>query len=326
MLIDAYGVNIMNKREKRYAVIDFGTNSIRMLVADFWGEGQVKPVYQDLRITRLGRGVSKNKKILPEAINDTLTVVRDFVLKAHGLGAEQIYAVATSAVRDAENREEFRKRVYEQTGLKLNIISGEKEAELTYLGVQSILEQAMEVLVVDIGGGSTEFIWKTPSGDIKYVSLDLGAVRMTEDFLVAEQPAEEQFVIMQERIRTLLERGILDLMEDFSPRVILGVGGTITTLAAIDQRLEVYRPEKVHGYRLSFQKIQEILALLKATPLQQRKMIPGLQPGRADIIVAGTAILSEIMSLMQVNQLIVSEYDLLHGSILYFSSKTDKLN
>lgn len=314
---------MMLGEEKRYGALDFGTNSLRLLVADLDNCGKLKPVVRRMEITRLGRDLSNNKEILPRVMEENLAAAKKLVQEARSLGTEQIFAVATSAVRDAQNREEFLKQFYQQTGIELIVISGEQEASLTYLGVSSVLKDSGFPLIVDLGGGSTEFIWKQAGGNLNCISLDLGAVRMTEKFLPDDPINEEQFKAMQNEINCLLSSKLSCFKEDL-PSTLLGVGGTITSLAAVDLGLERYCPEKIHNYQLSFTVVQQLLQKFKQLPLARRKMIIGLQPARGDIIAAGTAILVEIMNFTRSSKLIVSESDILQGIILHFSGAIDR--
>jgi exopolyphosphatase/guanosine-5'-triphosphate,3'-diphosphate pyrophosphatase len=303
----------MGEMRGRYAALDFGTNSLRMLIADLDSLGEMHFVTQKMQITRLGRDLGSKGIISPLAIADSLEVAGKFVQEARDLGAKQIYAVATSAVRDAQNRGEFLTAVRKQTGLNLEVISGEKEAELTYLGVQSVLKELGNPLVIDLGGGSTEFIWKEFGGGLSFISLDLGAVRMTEAYLSCDPVDDGQLKLLRTGVRNLIEFKLADVV---LPQTILGVGGTVTSLAAVDQELKQYCREKVHGYRLSLERVEQLLERFKQLPLRERKNIVGLQSTRADIIIAGTAILAEIMSFIRAKEVIISESDILQGIIL----------
>lgn len=285
---------------RRVGAIDIGTNSTRLLVAEEAG-GHLKLVATDLAITRLGEGVG-NGALLPPAMERTAVVVDSFFQKARLLGAEPVVAVATSAVRDAANRADFLKLVRERTGLKVRVLSGAEEASYSYHGVMSgfPLEHG-STAVLDIGGGSTEFSWQEPER-LCTVSVDMGAVRLTLSGLSRMQVA----AVFSPHLYRVRRAEVVNLV---------GVGGTITTLAAIKQEMAVYQPELVHGYRLSLHDVTDILQRLSRMELTERRKIKGLQPERADIIVAGVTILAVVMEGLGIDHLVVSEYDLLHGLV-----------
>lgn len=285
---------------RRVGAIDIGTNSTRLLVAEEL-EGCLKVVATDLAITRLGEGAGSGV-LLPLAMERTAVVVDSYFQKARLLGAESVVAVATSAVRDAANRADFLKLVKERCGLRVRVLSGAEEASYGYLGVMSglSLEQS-STAVLDIGGGSTELSWQE-SKKLCTVSVNMGAVRLTLSGLPRLQVA----AIFSPHLDRVRQAGVINLV---------GVGGTITTLAAIQQEMAVYQPELVHGYRLSFRNVSDILQRLNGMELDERRKIRGLQPERADIIVAGVTILAVVMEGLGIEHLVVSECDLLHGLV-----------
>lgn len=283
------------------AAIDVGSNSTRLLVAEVSREGKVIPRERGLITTRLGQGIEK-KYLQPGAVDRTLKAVDHFYQQARGLGAVSVVIAATSAVRDAVNRAEFVRRVKDALGLEVMVLSGREEAFYTYRGVLAGLESlsGREVLF-DLGGGSTEFIW--PSGaQVHLESVDVGAVRATEG-AYTDAKINDLLIPALKKIRSA---GVLGLV---------GVGGTVTNLAAMVQKLQVYDPARVHGYVLKLGQVVELLDLLKATPLPERKKIPGLQPERADIIEAGARIVKLIMQNLNMQSVTVSEADLLYGLV-----------
>lgn len=288
----------------RYAAVDVGTNSTRLLIADIEA-GRLVPVHRRLEITRLGQGLGLcRNKLDPAAVSRTAAVLEVFSTVIAAYQADGIRAVATSAVRDAENAPEFTNLIRERTGLRLEVISGEEEAFLSYLGATAGFASS-NLAVVDIGGGSTELIWAA-SGKPVCRSLDLGAVRLTEQGMTLPETLAD------------LERVFREIALEPGPNLV-GVGGTITTLAAIDQRLSVYDPGKTHGYFLSRQAAENLLAFLSSLTLAERRRVPGLQPERADIIVAGTVILVALLQGFRSSGITVSEADILHGLILSLS-------
>ncbi len=292
---------------RRYAAVDIGTNSTRLLIADV-DAGKVSPRLAALRMSRVGEGMAKGGGLSPEGVARTLRVLREYrgLLEEHGVEAWRV--VATSAVREAANGDEFVARVLEETGLRVDVISGEEEAYLSYIGACSALPGAEEAVVVDIGGGSTEFTYSRGEcgGDpLVCRSIPVGAVRLKEKPLLLDGILEPL-------------RATLDELRGLR-KPLVGVGGTVTTLAAVDQMLETYDWRRVHGYRLERDAVERILFLLAAKTTEERKGVPGLQPERADIIVAGTTILWAILGYLGAPDITVSEADILYGIILELS-------
>ena len=287
----------------RTAIVDIGSNSTRLLIAEVNESGDVEVVKTGLITTRIGEGIGKQSNLVRLAMErtiDALLVFQDIIMET---GAETVSAAATSAVRDAANRAEFLSEVRKQVGWDIRVLSGAEEAELSYLGATRGLNQDIpSPVVIDIGGGSTEFIWSA-ADQLNCRSQRLGAVRMTEN--------NSSF----EEIKELLA-GILSSVNSQKPKSLVGVGGTLTTLAAVDQKLMVYDPAKVHGYCLYRQKVKEILQLLEGMTIEKRRTLPGLMPERADIIVAGVRIALAIMEGLHFDRLTVSESDILYG-LLY---------
>ncbi|SKA11015.1 exopolyphosphatase / guanosine-5'-triphosphate,3'-diphosphate pyrophosphatase [Selenihalanaerobacter shriftii] len=289
------------------AAIDIGTNSTRLLIGRLLETGQIRPLVTELRTTRLGDGVDASRSLKGEAMNRVIKALKEYKELINQQKLDKVRVVATSAVRDSSNQREFIKKVKIETGLEVDVISGEEEAELSYLGVIKGLSNSLldANLVIDIGGGSTEFIFGSKNEIKERRSIDVGAVRMTEKFEEVEQR------------RDLIVRELFSITERFQnkSKILLGVGGTITTLAAIDQNLAIYNRNKVHGYSLGFPTVKKIFLDLKAKTISERKKVTGLQPKRADIIVAGIQILLEIMERLGKKEVVVSESDILDGII-----------
>ena len=286
---------------KRVAAIDIGTNSTRLLVADYSGAG-LKRIETGLITTRLGKGMSSGL-LLQETMLSTADAVGLFYRKAINLGAESVVAATTSAVRDAANRTEFLELVKKRTGLTVRVLGGEEEAALSYRGVLSGLQvEPDSTVVVDIGGGSTEFIWMHGE-QLNLVSVNAGAVRLTDT-------AADEIVIYN------ILRPTLEEVKQSAFECLVGVGGTVTPLAAIDQQLAVYDPKRVHGYSLSAASVNRILKMLNSMDMEERRKVPGLRPERADIIVAGANIVKIIMDGLGSEKMLVSECDILDGLAL----------
>jgi exopolyphosphatase/guanosine-5'-triphosphate,3'-diphosphate pyrophosphatase len=296
----------------RVASVDLGTNSTRLLVADV-EDGSFEEVARRLKITRLGEGVDERKRLLPAPIARVRNVLTDFRREAEQLGAERTLAVATSAVRDAENGDAFLGEVEWSYGFQTRLLSGDEEAELTFRGVSTGRDVAEDTLVVDIGGGSTELVVGGPEGLRFHDSLDIGGVRLTERFLYSDPPTDEELDACGAAVRELLAERV---PREVRPPAAIGVAGTITSLAALDLGLAEYDPDQVHGHRLSREGVQTQLERLAALPLAERREIPALDPERAPVIVAGTVILREVLDHFGLDALEASERDILDGAAL----------
>ncbi|SHF38928.1 Ppx/GppA phosphatase family protein [Desulforamulus putei] len=293
------------------AGIDIGTNSTRFLLAEVNGDA-VHAVKSGLITTRLGQGINHGR-LLPEAMERTVAAIEEFLKQIRPYHPYGIVAAATSAVRDAANREEFLRLVQQRTGLKVVVLSGEKEAAASYRGVLAGLPVAGDsTMVLDVGGGSTEMIWTGPDG-LRYVSLPVGAVRMTEGGHTEEQIRE----LLAPTLGEIKNRQREDL-------ALVAVGGTATTLAAMSLQLAQYRPELVHGYQLTLPEVERLLSLLVAAGSEGRKKIVGLQPERADIILAGVIIVKIVLETLALPCLTVSESDILYGLVWELGQQLSK--
>lgn len=293
------------------AAIDIGTNSTRLLVAETAG-GRVSVLKSGLITTRLGEGISDGL-LTAGAMERTVGAIGYFAETARLTGAGRVVAAATSAVRDASNREEFIALAGERAGLKVRVLSGVEEASLSYRGVLSGLDvNPGDTAVVDVGGGSTELVWPAPGGLICR-SANAGAVRMSVSNAGEAEIAEAIELILSGARRD----GV---------RNLIGVGGTITTCAAIDLGLVHYSPAKTHGYVLTAGIIKKILSKLKGLETEARKKVPGLQPERADIIVAGVTIVKLVLKGLGLDRLRVSESDILQGLVLEEVEKLSGIN
>jgi exopolyphosphatase / guanosine-5'-triphosphate,3'-diphosphate pyrophosphatase len=284
----------------RVAAIDLGTNATRLLVADVH-DATVEEVLRRLTFTRLGEGVDARGKLLPVPMARTRNCLVDYRREIERFGAERTLALGTSAVRDAENGEAFLGELEWSYGFSTRLLSGDEEALLTFRGVAAGRTVPAGTLVVDVGGGSTELILGGGGSVDFHASLDLGCVRLTERF--GDDIAACASFVRAALPELRVERAI-------------GVAGTITALAALDLGLVEYDPERVHGHRLGAAAAEELLERLAALPLAERRRVPGLEPERAPVIVAGAVIVRELLSRYGLDELEVSEHDLLHGGAL----------
>jgi exopolyphosphatase / guanosine-5'-triphosphate,3'-diphosphate pyrophosphatase len=296
----------------RVGVVDLGTNSTRLLVADV-ADGTVEEVERRLTITRLGEGVDARRQLLPTAIARVRNVLRDYRRAVEGLGAERTLALATSAVRDAENGEAFLGEIEWSYGFETRLLTGHEEALLTFRGVASDRTLDEDTLVVDVGGGSTELVAGGPDGVTFHDSLDLGCVRLTERFLTDDPPNGEQTAACAAHIHALLGERV---PVDVRPAHAIGVAGTVTTLATLDLGLEEEVPDLVHGHRLSAAWVEGQVARLAGMPVAEIREIRGMHPDRAPVILAGALVVKETLRHFGLGGLEASERDVMHGAAL----------
>ncbi len=303
---------------ERYAAVDIGTNSVRLLVADAAGlahAGRLVPVERLMRITRLGQDVDATHRLADDAIDRTVTVLREYRAVMDDLGVTRARATATSAARDATNREQFFAAGRDALGgVPLELLPGEEEARLSFLGATSGVTDPPPYLVVDIGGGSTEFIVGTDGPDA-LVSVDMGCVRLTEQFVHSDPPAPDELSALVSAVRDHLADVARDVPGVRDARTVIGLAGTVTTIAAIEMGLPEYDAEKIHHFRLDRRAAEDVFRTLATETIEQRRHNPGLEPGRVDVIVAGAAILVTIMRTFDVAELVVSEADILDGLV-----------
>jgi exopolyphosphatase/guanosine-5'-triphosphate,3'-diphosphate pyrophosphatase len=301
----------------RVAAIDCGTNSIRLLIAEPDGSDGLKDLERRLEIVRLGQGVDASGKFHPDALQRTFAAVDEYatLIKNADVPAERIHFVATSATRDVKNRETFFAGIKERLGVLPDVISGETEARLSFIGALSRVSPEREpVLVMDIGGGSTELITGSSNGDMQgAISLDIGSVRVTERFLKQNPVAADDLERAIAYVDGLLAHSGVDFGSIGS---WIGVAGTATTLAGVYLELERYDRERVHGSRIPLPAIAELLHRLAAMTVEQIRALPSMHPGRADVITGGALLESRIAARLNVDDLIVSESDILDGIAL----------
>jgi exopolyphosphatase/guanosine-5'-triphosphate,3'-diphosphate pyrophosphatase len=310
----------MAENPQRVAVIDIGSNSTRLLVADV--DGGVAVLERQSRVTRLGRGVDLSGQLADEAIEAACAAIADYVAICREDGVEQVAAIATSAVRDASNGSAFVAELRERFALSARVLDGEEEARLTYRGATA--EQAPDIptLVIDIGGGSTEMVVGTGTEIAFHASLQAGVVRHTERHLPVDPPTAAELEELAGDIRALIEEALAGHSEA-SASAGIAVAGTPTSLAAVELGLEPYDSTRVHGHMLSLETIQHLLSRFASAPLAERAAIPGLHPDRAPTIIAGCVILVEAMRAFGLERIEASEHDILYGMALEAASKAD---
>jgi exopolyphosphatase/guanosine-5'-triphosphate,3'-diphosphate pyrophosphatase len=302
----------------RVGAIDCGTNSIRLLLAGPGTDGSaLTDLYRQTEIVRLGQGVDATGEFAPEALERTFAVTRRFAdrIREAGVPPGRTRFVATSASRDARNREEFFVGVEDLVGVRPDVISGDEEARLSFAGALSRIRPAAEaVLVMDIGGGSTELIVGDASGAVSSaISLDIGSVRLTERFLGAGPPTPAALEAARAHVDALLGSSGVDFG---SVGTWVGVAGTATTLAGVHLQLEAYDRERVHGSTIPVVKLDELAFLLTRMTVEQIRALPSMHPGRADVVTAGALIATRVAARLHVTDLVVSESDILDGIAL----------
>jgi exopolyphosphatase / guanosine-5'-triphosphate,3'-diphosphate pyrophosphatase len=304
----------------RVAVVDIGTNSTRLLIADIdssapTGTSAVTDLDRRSVVTRLGDGVDAGGKLSQQAADRTLAVLRDYTDAIESRGCERNLAVLTSAVRDAANGAELTEQV-RALGLDAKILTGDEEAQLTFLGAMSDREQsATPAVVIDVGGGSTEFVIGHDHTPTFHTSLQAGVVRMSERHIGSDPPAQAELDALRADVRGIFEDG-LPVERRAAVKRGIAVAGTATSAAAIDQQLDPYDPQKVHGYPLRQTTVESLLSRLAAMDEGQRRHVTGLHPDRAPTIVAGMILLGEAMGAFGLDQVEVSEHDILRGGAL----------
>jgi exopolyphosphatase/guanosine-5'-triphosphate,3'-diphosphate pyrophosphatase len=306
---------------KRVAVIDIGTNSTRLLVADVAG-GVVQQVERRSTVTRLGRGVDLSGHLSGEAIEDVCAAIGGYVETIEELGAETVDAIATSAVRDADNGSAFVAELRERFALSARVLDGEEVARPTYLGATSESPPNEPTLVVDIGGGSTELVIGHGAEVSFHDSLQAGVVRHSERHIASDPPTAGELEALATDVRGLIEAS---LGNGVAASQGIAVAGTPTSLAAVELGLEPYDPARVHGHVLALPSIQRMLSQLASAPLAERVEIPGLHPDRAPTIVAGVVILVEVMRAFGLDEIAVSEHDILYGTAISASRKNSSI-
>ncbi len=317
----------------RCASIDIGTNTLRLLIADRGPGNAIKPVLYKRAITRLGGGYTEDVGISPEAAERTVTVLEDFSRLIAENHAQEVFASATSVVRRAKNKDAFLSSVRSRTGINPSVISGTEEARLALAGVLSVLtDNAEKRLVIDIGGGSTEFIATRGTEIVGAWSMEMGVVHLTERHIVSDPPKDSELSGMDAEITEVLSILMMDMAEDgidlgdysaASGCVLVGTAGTVTTLASLDMGLPAYDRDKVNNYILKKERVQALYKQLAGLTLKQREEVLSLEKGREDLIIPGSAITVLVMDGFGFNELMVSDAGLLEGAIIAGCARSD---
>jgi exopolyphosphatase/guanosine-5'-triphosphate,3'-diphosphate pyrophosphatase len=296
------------------AGIDCGTNSIRLLIADVV-DGTLTDVVRLMRVVRLGQGVDRTGRLAPEAIERTRIALADYAALIREHGVERVRMVATSATRDAANRADFVTMVRAELGADPEVITGREEAELSFAGAASVLDQVTgPLLVADIGGGSTELV-RGGDGELRSHSMDVGCVRMTERHLRDDPPTAAQVAATVADVRAAIDAARADVPLD--PDVtFVGVAGTVTTITAIALGLDRYDADAIHGSTITAQQVRDVTARLLHMTHDQRAALPVMHPGRVDVIGAGALVLRTLVDEIGVAAVIASEHDILDGIAL----------
>jgi exopolyphosphatase/guanosine-5'-triphosphate,3'-diphosphate pyrophosphatase len=291
------------------AAIDCGTNSTRLLVTD-----GVRTIERSMRITRLGQGVDATGRLAPEAIGRTLEVLRSYRSAMDRFGVERVRITATSAARDAANRSDFFEPASEIVGVPPELLSGEEEGRLSFTGATAGLEGGDgPLLVVDIGGGSTELVVGDVGGDIDVHSMEVGCVRITEKFIHHDPPRPEELSDAIAEVRAQLEEAVRVVSALRSGRRMIGLAGTVTTVAAVELGLAMYDRDKIHHFWLSRGAAEDVFRTLATESHADRVGNPGLEEARADVIVGGCVVLVAILRFFGFDGCLVSESDILDG-------------
>ena len=301
----------------RVAAIDCGTNSIRLLIAESKPGGGLVELDRRTEIVRLGQGVDATGEFHPEALRRTFAATESYakIIQDAGVPADKIRFVATSASRDARNRDEYFEGVHRRLGVLPDVISGDTEAGLSFTGaLTGVQPEGDPVLVMDIGGGSTEFILGSSDGAMNSaISLDIGSVRLTERFLRKNPPAEDDLARAAAHVDGMLDDSGIDFG---SVGTWIGVGGTVTTLAGVYLELEHYDREQVHWSGIPIKDVGALLRRLSSLDVQEIRALPSMHPGRADVITGGALVAARVAERLHVPDLIISETDILDGIAL----------
>ena len=303
------------------AGVDIGTLTCRLLIAHVTGDGRLTEVQSERQMLRLGEGLDRDHRLRPAAMSRVAGTLRDWraMIETHRVDGE--VAVATSAVRNATNREEFLAGVKREAGFDVEVLSGEEEARRTMVGLRSGLPaEVSTVLGLDIGGGSTEFIMDRPGLPLVIRSIELGVVRLTERLLTHDPPTGEELRAADSLISTSME-DVQTVLGDLQDATLVGTAGSITTLAAMALRLPAYEGARIHNHRLSLETIRGLEKDLLARTQTERRGLPGLEAGREDVIVAGTLLLRQIMERLGFSHCLVSDLGLREGIVLDLASR-----
>jgi len=306
----------------RLAGVDIGTLTCRLLIADVSTDGRLTELRSERRILRLGEGVDQTKQLNVAAMDRVIQCLREWQEIIDAAHVNATAAVATSAVRDAANRDEFLDRVKHEAGFEVELISGEEEARRTMLGIRSGLPQDVtDVLALDIGGGSTEFILDRPGHQALVRSIDIGVVRLCERLLHHDPPTNDEVREAREWIARETKAAVAG-MDNYQAATFIGTAGTITSLAAMAQKLPTYEPARIHNYKLQLATIQELEEVLLSRKRADRAGLSGLEKGREEVMAAGAIIIRTIMETLGVSECLVSDLGLREGILLNLAMRT----
>jgi exopolyphosphatase/guanosine-5'-triphosphate,3'-diphosphate pyrophosphatase len=309
-------------RRTRLAGVDIGTLTCRLLIADLSPSGRLIEIRSERRILRLGEGVDQTKQLSVVAMDRVLQCLKEWREMIDASHVDAAAAVATSAVRDAKNRDEFFDRVKREAGFEVELISGEEEARRTMLGIRSGLSpDVTDVLALDIGGGSTEFILDRSGQKLAVRSIDIGVVRLCERLLLHDPPTDGEVRKAREWVARETKAAVVG-MGNYQTATFVGTAGTITSLAAMAQKLPVYEPARIHNYRLDLDTIRELEQMLLSRKNTDRAGLPGLEKGREEVIAAGAIIIRTVMETLGVPAVLVSDLGLREGVLIDLATRT----
>jgi exopolyphosphatase/guanosine-5'-triphosphate,3'-diphosphate pyrophosphatase len=296
------------------ATIDVGTNTILLLIAEVHGPGEWRVLVNEAEITRLGEGVEHHRFLGEAGQRRSLRVLQRYLESCRSHNVEEIIVVGTSALRDAANAIEFKARLKQELSLDLRVLSPEEEARYSYRAVQMGLPlKATDLLVVDVGGGSTEFVWGKEDRLHRWVSLPIGSVRLTERWFSSDVPREEECASLVGAVNRELAEVLTDWKAASSFGAMVGIAGTVTTLAMVKMGSDHYSPMAIHGSYLGREDVQGQIDLFKVKTIAERSEIPGLDPKRADVILAGALLIDSIMGFFRMKRVVVSDQGIRHG-------------
>ncbi len=305
------------------AAIDAGSNTFRFLVALLEDKG-FKDIYTDRSITRLGDGLSISGMLREDRMYDSIEALKKFASICSKYNVEKIYTFGTSALREASNADIFIEKAFEETGIKIEVLPGKKEAELTLKGIIYAFRYAgyrPPYLIIDIGGGSTEFIFYKGANNLKMWSIPIGVIKLCQRYNISDVITEDELNNLEIEILPVLENLQMQLGMFLDSNILLsGSAGTFSTIASIDLQLEEYSREKIHLHTISLEKLIQMFKRLISLNLEQRKSVKGLEPERADLIIPGLLFTIKIMDYLGFNKLIISEYGILEGAVLEMSN------
>ncbi|MEO5630626.1 MAG: Ppx/GppA phosphatase family protein [Nitrospiraceae bacterium] len=310
-----------SSRTMRLAGVDIGTLTCRLLIADLPADGRLIEIRSERQILQLGEGVDQTKRLNVAAMDRVVQCLSEWRALVDASHVDATAAVATSAVRDAANREEFLDRVKRETGFEVELISGDEEARRTMLGIRSGLPAGVtDVLALDIGGGSTEFILDLPDENPAVRSIDIGVVRLCERLLHHDPPTNGEVQQAREWIARETKAAVAG-MGNYQTATFVGTAGTITSLAAMAQKLPTYEPARIHNYRLQLNTIQELEQTLLSRNKPDRAGLPGLEKGREEVIAAGAIIIRTVMQTLRMSSVLVSDLGLREGVLIDLATR-----